>query len=171
LLAKQDLFNEIKIISDKYSFHIYNRLFSIQSIRSNKSRLTSGSDKFVLENDEDCLDLLNQTRYIHFRNINKHKTGIKRVFINKANSNKKRPLGIGNIIDKALQKMLIFIIEPFYECTFHEDMYGFRKGRSTIHSIAQVYKYLSQGIENKTIIKLDIKGCFDNISIKAMKKI
>jgi RNA-directed DNA polymerase len=162
LLAKQDLLNEIKRISDKYSFHIYNRLFSIQSIRSKKSRLTSGLDKFVLENDEDCLDLLNQTRYSHFRNINKYKTAIKR---NKANSNKK------NIIDRVLQKMLLLIIEPYYECTFHEDMYGFRKGRSTIHSIAQVYKYLSQGIENKTIINLDIKGCFDNISIEAMKKI
>ena len=54
-----------------------------------KYRLTSGPDKFVLVNDEDCLDLLNT----HFRNINKYKAAIKRVFINKANSNK----GIGNI--------------------------------------------------------------------------
>ena len=171
ILAKQEFIKEMEQISNKYSFHIYNRLYSIQNIKSKRSRLCPGPDNFIIENDKDCLNLLNQTKYIHFRNNFKYKTIIKRIYINKNNSLKLRPLGIGNIIDRVLQKMLLNIIEPYYETTFYKDMYGFRKGRSTINAVSQVYKYLHQGIKDKTVICLDIKGCFDNISIKKMKNI
>lgn len=171
MLAKQELNLEREKISNKYSFHIYNRITSIEQIKSKTSRLTPGPDQ--LQNDIDCLTLLNKTKYIYFRKNNNYKTSIKskRIFIKKQNSNKMIPLGIDNIIDRVLQRMLLNIIEPYYETLLNEDMYGFRKGRSAINAIAQVYKYLHQGISSKTIIKLNIKGCFDNINISKMENI
>ena len=171
MLAKQELNLEREKISNKYSFHIYNRITSIEQIKSKTSRLTPGPDQFVIQNDIDCLTLLNKTKYIHFRKNNTYKNSIKRIFIKKQNSNQMRPLGISNIIDRVLQRMLLNIIEPYYETLLNEDMYGFRKGRSAINAIAQVSKYLHQGISSKTIIKLDIKGCFDNINISKMENI
>jgi RNA-directed DNA polymerase len=46
-----------------------------------------------------------------------------------------RPLGISNFEDKIIQKMMHKILESIYEPLFHEDSYGFRRGRGCHNAV------------------------------------
>ena len=142
ILAKQEVIKKREKICNFYSFHIYNRLYSIQYI-SSKLYIKHP----VLQQDEYCLNLLSQTKYIHFKN----KSSILKENIFKSFNIDQ------SIIEKVFQKMLLTIIEPYYETTFYKDMYGFRKGRSLVNAVAEVYKYLHEDIEFKAVIKLHLK--------------
>ena len=55
---------------------------------------------------------------------------MKRVWIDKPGSTEQRPLGIPTVRDRVVQAALRLVIEPIFECDFHEHSYGFRPGRS-----------------------------------------
>ena len=87
---------------------------------------------------------------------------VRRVYIPKSGSDKKRPLGIPAIEDKIVQDVMTQILNAIYEPMFKEFSFGFRPNRSCHEAIA----YLDMMIHrNKTnyIVDLDIKGYFENI--------
>ena len=87
---------------------------------------------------------------------------VKRVYIPKLGTDKKRPLGIPAYEDKIVQMGMAEILNAIYEPMFKEFSYGFRPKRSCHHAIA----YLREMIEGRKvnyIVDLDIKGYFDNI--------
>ena len=62
-------------------------------------------------------------------------TPVKRVYIPKPNSEKKRPLGIPTLFDRIVQNTLRMILEPIWESDFSKHSYGFRPNRSTYDAI------------------------------------
>lgn len=87
---------------------------------------------------------------------------VRRIYIPKPGSDKKRPLGIPAVEDKIVQAVMTKILNAIYEPMFKEFSYGFREGRSCHQAIA----YLKRMIETRQInyiVDLDIKGFFDNI--------
>ena len=87
---------------------------------------------------------------------------VRRVYIPKPGSDKKRPLGIPAYEDKIVQDVMTQILNAIYEPMFKEFSYGFRTGRSCHHAIAYLNKMIHE--ENvRYIVGLDIKGFFDNI--------
>jgi len=82
-----------------------------------------------------------------------------------------RPLGIPTIADRIGQTVVKELLEPVLEPLFHEDSYGYRKGKSAHDAVAKArercWKY-------GWVIDLDIKGFFDNIPhdllMKAVRK-
>jgi RNA-directed DNA polymerase len=168
MLSKQGLHSEAFKLIDFYSFHIINRIFSIQQISSSCGKATPGFDGFTIRDDKEKLLLLDKTKYT--ATLLKKKVTVMRVYMPKG-KNTLRSLGIGDILDRVLQMMLVNTIDPYYDVMFDPDTYGWRRGRSQVHAVSQLYKYLEQGQEDKTIISLDIKSFFDNISIPYLKSI
>ena len=87
---------------------------------------------------------------------------VRRTYIPKPGSDKKRPLGIPAFEDKIVQDIMSQILEAIYEPMFKEFSYGFRPGRSCHQAIAYLDKMLHREKVNY-VVDLDIKGFFDNI--------
>jgi len=96
-------------------------------------------------------------------------TPVKRHWIPKPGSNKKRPLGLPTIADKVVQEAVRGVIEPIWEEQFLDGSHGFRPGRSTDSACRMMEMHLEQG--RVWVVDADISGCFDNISHKAIAKL
>jgi len=84
----------------------------------------------------------------------------RREYIQKKNSNKKRPLGIPTFTDKLVQEVLRMILEAVFEPVFSHYSHGFRPGKSCHTALTSLKKEFT-GVT--WFIEGDIKGCFDNI--------
>ena len=85
-----------------------------------------------------------------------------RVYIPKAGSGQRRPLGIPALEDKLVQAGLVKILQAIYEQDFINDSYGFRPKRSCHDAL----RALSQSVEANPvnyIVEADIKGFFDHV--------
>jgi len=70
---------------------------------------------------------------------------VKRVWIDKAGSKEKRPLGLPTVRDRIVQKALHIVLEPTFERDFAEQSYGFRPGRDAKQAVERVESLLSEG--------------------------
>jgi group II intron reverse transcriptase/maturase len=85
---------------------------------------------------------------------------VRRVYIEKKSSTKKRPLGIPGWSDKLVQEVIRLILEAYYEPQFSNRSHGFRPNRGCGTALQEIlYKWDG----TKWFIEGDIKGCFDNI--------
>jgi RNA-directed DNA polymerase len=89
---------------------------------------------------------------------------LKRVYIEKHGSKKKRPLGIPTMYDRAMQSLYALALEPIAEAIGDRTSFGFRKFRSTHDACEQVFFCLCRENSPVWVLEGDIKGCFDNIS-------
>lgn len=106
------------------------------------------------ENIEDLHDRLKNGRY--------RAPNIKRVWIPKEGSRKKRPIGITTFEDKLVQRAVHMVLTQIYEQDFYDFSYGFREGKSAHEALQQIRtNFLNKRI--KWVIDADIVGCFDNL--------
>jgi retron-type reverse transcriptase len=87
---------------------------------------------------------------------------VKRVYIPKAGSDDKRPIGIPTYEDKILQRAVQLVLEPIYEQEFYDFSYGFRPGKSAHQCLNRIWKQ-SMNINGGYIIDMDISKYFDSI--------
>jgi RNA-directed DNA polymerase len=87
---------------------------------------------------------------------------VRRVYIPKPGSDKKRPLGMPVFEDKLVQSALVRILGAIYEQDFISDSYGFRPGRSCHDALRALSVEVEGGLVNY-IVEADIKGFFDNV--------
>jgi RNA-directed DNA polymerase len=86
---------------------------------------------------------------------------VRRVYIEKAGSKEKRPLGIPTVDDRVVQGALRNVIEPIFEREFAEHSYGFRPGRRCHDALGRVEELLKGGYT--FVVDADLKGYFDSI--------
>ena len=88
---------------------------------------------------------------------------VRRVYIPKPGSEKKRPLGIPCFEDKLVQRAIARALEQVYEADFLDCSYGYRPGR-TCH---QALDALGRTIQRKKVsyvVEADIRGFFDHLN-------
>ena len=86
---------------------------------------------------------------------------VRRIYIPKRSSDKKRPLGIPTGDDKLVQEVARILLERIYEPIFSDDSHGFRSQRSCHTALRQIHKQWT-GI--KWFAEFDISGFFDSMN-------
>jgi group II intron reverse transcriptase/maturase len=87
---------------------------------------------------------------------------LRRVHIPKGpGTTKLRPLGIPVVRDRVAQEVVRRLLAPIFEPQFHNDSYGFIKGRNCHQAIERVLEFHREGY--RVLLDADIQGFFDNI--------
>ncbi len=84
----------------------------------------------------------------------------RRVYIEKKNSKKKRPLSMPTWSDKLLQEVIRLILEAYYEPQFSESAHGFRPERGCHTALQEIDR---TWLGTTWYIEGDIKACFDSL--------
>lgn len=86
---------------------------------------------------------------------------VRRCYIRKPGTRKKRALGIPTVRDRVVQAALRMVLEPIFERKFHAASYGFRPGRSCKDALRQVAALLKSGYV--WVVDADIEAYFDTL--------
>jgi len=86
---------------------------------------------------------------------------LKKIEINKLDSNKKRPIALSAIKDKLVQRVLYENINPYFDKTFSSSSYAYRPNKSTLKAINRATEFINK--KNLTILKADVENYFETI--------
>jgi group II intron reverse transcriptase/maturase len=133
-------------------------LMAYGKIYRNAGATTRGStsetvDEMSLQKIDTIIEALRSERY--------RWTPTRRVYIEKKNSTKKRPLSMPTWSDKLLQEVIRLILESYFEPTFSNSSHGFRPERGCHTALRQIDDTW-HGVN--WFIEGDIKACFDSLS-------
>lgn len=139
-----------------------NILLAYRSLKTNTGSQTSGIDKKTIKDiniltDEEVINTVRNKLEFY------QPQAVRRVYIPKAGSDKKRPLGIPTIWDRLIQQCILQVLEPICEPKFHNHSYGFRPNRSCEHAISRSIT-LANLANHHYCVDVDIKGFFDNVN-------
>jgi len=140
-----------------------NTLLSVRRVTErNAGRLTAGVDGEVVLTPEAKARLADR---VHQMTEPFKALPVRRVYIPKPGSHKRRPLGIPVILDRCHQARVVSALEPEWEARFEPRSYGFRPGRGCHDAIQAVYQVV-KGKSPKRLWALDadLAGAFDRIA-------
>jgi group II intron reverse transcriptase/maturase len=92
-------------------------------------------------------------------------TPARRVYIEKPNSTKKRPLGIPAWSDKLVQEVIRLILDAYYEPQFSDRSHGFRPGRGCHTALREVHRTWNG---TTWFVEGDISACFDRLDHRVL---
>jgi RNA-directed DNA polymerase len=135
---------------------------AFRNIKTNKGSKTPGTDGKTIE---DVKRINNSTLINEVRNcLNNYKPqSVRRVFIEKEGSKKKRPLGIPTIWNRIVEQCILQVMEPICEAKFHNHSYGFRANRNTHNALSRVVSLINVG-NYYYCVDVDIHSFFDNVN-------
>ncbi len=121
-----------------------------------------GIDKVTKEDYEQNLEanLLNLVK--RMKSGSYKPNPIRRVYIPKDESDKKRPLGISCYEDKLVENAIAQILTQIYEPKFYSESFGFRPARNCHQAVREVIEDV-QYRKTNYVVEADIKGFFDNV--------
>ena len=85
-----------------------------------------------------------------------------RIYVPKENTTELRPLGLGALKDKIVQKTIALELSSYFDKEFSDKSYGYRSNKGTLKAISRVKDYLNKG--SVYVYRLDIENFFESIS-------
>jgi RNA-directed DNA polymerase len=140
-----------------------NTLLSVRRVSErNTGRLTAGVDGEVVLTPEAKMRLVERVR--HSTEPFKAQP-VRRVYIPKLGSRKRRALGIPVIADRAHQARVVNALEPEWEARFEPRSYGFRPGRGCHDAIGAIYRTANgRSPKRQWVLDADLAAAFDRIA-------
>jgi RNA-directed DNA polymerase len=128
----------------------------------NAGRLTAGVDGEVVLTPEAKMKLVERVAH----NAESFKAQpIRRVYIPKPGSRKRRPLGIPVIVDRVQQARVAGALEPEWEARFEPRSYGFRPGRGCQDAIRAIHEVAKgRSPKRQWVLDADLAAAFDRIA-------
>jgi len=157
--VKERKWHLVKRLQYLLTHSFFAKLLAVKSVTQNKGKRTAGIDgaKWTTPNTRMNAALkLSDKKY-------KAKP-LKRVYIPKPGTDKKRPLSIPTMYDRAMQALYALSLSPVAEATADPCSFGFRKYRSAQDACQYAFICLSHKNSAQWVLEGDIKGCFDNIN-------
>ncbi len=143
-------------------YHLMNKELLLECFTQLKGKAASGIDNITKDQYGINLDVNLDNLVERLHKMAYRPQPVLRIYIPKAGSQRKRPLGIPTLEDKLVQAGLVRILQAIYEQDFLNDSYGFRPLRSCHDAL----RALSETVEGQSvhyIVEADIKGFFDNV--------
>ncbi len=139
-----------------------NTLLSVRRVTEiNAGRATAGVDGKVVLMSQSKAELAD---WVQHRARPWIPMPVKRVFIPKPGTTKKRGLGIPVIVDRCLQAVTVSALEPEWEARFEPKSYGFRPGRGCHDAIGAIYSTLNgKNPQRVWVLDADLTAAFDRI--------
>ncbi len=135
------------------------KALAVKKVTTNKGKRTSGVDKKLWSISASKMKAILELTDRGYRT-----KPLKRVYIAKKDKNKKRPLGIPTMYDRAMQTLYALALEPIAETQADTISFGFRKERSAKDACEQIFNVLARKCSPTWVLEGDIKGRFDNIN-------
>lgn len=149
--------------------HLINKESLMESHQTMSTGKASGVDGMTKEQYSQQLEENIEALLTRMKNNAYKPQPVKRVYIPKAGSEQKRPLGIPAYEDKLVQATLARILNAIYEQDFLECSFGFRPHRGC-HDALQLLEKITRRPQIRYVVDADIKGFFDNIDHEWMKQ-
>lgn len=139
-----------------------NICLAYRNLKTNSGSKTAGTDGLTID---DIKHLCDEDIIMKVRSSldNYQPKSVRRVFIPKSGSDKRRPLGIPCIWDRLVQQCILQVLEPICEPKFHNHSYGFRANRSAHHALGRVTCLINIS-KYHYCVDVDNKGFFDNVN-------
>lgn len=134
------------------------KLMAVKRVSENRGKRTPGVDNKLLDTPAKKWRQAKKLNSAGYR-----PQPLKRTYIPKKND-KKRPLGIPVMQDRAEQALELLGLDPVSECKADNHSYGFRKERSVQDAIDACFNALRGKGSAQYVLEGDIKGCFDHIN-------
>lgn len=155
-------------------YSLYDKIYSMVNLEEACERVLSNKGKPGVDsvtvsryNSHRCHNLKRQQEELRDE-IYKPKA-IRRVYIPKAGTFEKRPLGIPTVRDRIIQTALKNVIEPIFDADFSTKSFGFRKGLGCKDALRAVTAELED--DRMFIVDADIKSYFDEIDHEILMKL
>jgi len=143
---------------------VYRQLFNPALYRKAYGKIYRNQGAMTKGVTSETADGMSERKIAHIIALLRHEryrwNPARRVYIEKKDAKKKRPLGIPTWSDKLLQEVIRTILNAYYEPQFSESSHSFRPGRgchTALWKIDRTWKGTTWFIEG------DISGCFDHI--------
>ena len=148
--------------------HLVNKERLKEQHNKQQKNKASGIDKVTKEEydknlEENINNLIERMKKFSYKPL-----PVRRTYIPKANG-KLRPLGIPAYEDKLVQGIMADVLTEIYESKFLDNSYGFRPNRNCHQAIKEINQRIMINKVNY-ILDCDIKGFFDNVDHKWIKK-
>lgn len=157
--AKEENYGKVKALQWILTHSFYAKALAVKRVTSNKGKNTPGVDGVLWKTARVKMQAVLSLRQHGYK-----AQPLRRIYIPKKDRNKKRPLSIPTMYDRAMQALYKLALNPVAETTADSNSYGFREGRSCADAVAAAFNALSKPNSATWVLEGDITGCYDNIS-------
>ena len=157
--VREKRWGKVKALQWLLTHSFYAKLWAVRRVVTNRGKRTPGVDGVVWTTPRQKIAAARSLRRKGYRPL-----PLRRIYIPKKNTGKKRPLSISTMKDRAQQALYLLALSPVAETQADPNSYGFRLRRSVADALGQCFIVLARKNSAQWIFKGDIDACFDRLS-------